>query len=888
MIEGASPAGALAARLGVSPRRFLAMLDGRRAMSTALLLWLVVVTSRGLELVAQTLNQPRWIYIWPDIATPQILGSAVFVYLFCLTVVVLARWRWPAATLPISAATGILVVVADALVTGSLGALLVVLVFGILAVMLGHALLRRLPAPPLPLLVRVPLALALGLGLLGLLLFGFGSIGALNAPAVLACGGLLVLGLAVNARRHWTATPPSLRAWRPSIPSWFESLVVGLTTGIVTFAVLVALVPETSTDAVGAHLPIAREIWQTGTVAEFASHLVSKDPIQAQVLYAVAYGLGGMIAPKLLYMLVGLAGIAGVAALGWLVAGRVAAVVGGAVFATMPLTLWLIGHAFTDLFSILFTVTALLSLLLWQRSGGWGWLLVAGMLAGFGLAVKLNMALTIAALAGAILLVGTRPGHWRERILSVLVFAIGTLVMFPWLLRAFIINGTLSPKVDVVVDNIAAILNRGSVTVEQVATPTVVNPLRVYDPQAFALGHSPLDLLRIPWFFTFHADEHRFLVIGRGEIGVLLLLLLPLVLLAPRSRALALVAMTGGLSYVAWALSPFQIIRHLLPVFALAAVLAGIGVAAVVDGRRTSPQRMLVGATQGSVLLGLLAAPIFFLSGVLTQIPVDFLLGRESAEAYVERVVPASAALATASTLPPDTLVGYFGFEHGAGVLYTEARLIFVEPNRSLASLGTTPEEVLASLDRLGVHYFIWNRASTNPSDLSARLLSVAFLRDHTRILGGDRNAYLFEVRPGAGEGWGVPNQNLLEDPGLRKARKSDGPWTTIGNVEAKRGVVSLLDGGSLAQRVAVSGEGPYLLMARTKCSTPTADVALGLRWFDDRGVELSAEWERVVPGVAPSEQFLWRQGPRSAASVSAELSGFGCEFDDAALYRLS
>jgi 4-amino-4-deoxy-L-arabinose transferase-like glycosyltransferase len=600
-----------------------------------------------------------------------------------------------------------------------------------------------------------------------------------------------------------------------------------------------------------------------------------------------------MIAPKLLHMLVGLVAIVGVAALGWLMAGRMAAVVSAAVFATTPLTLWLIGHAFTDLFSVLFTVTALLSLLLWQRTGARGWLLAAGMLAGFGLAFKLSMALLIAALAGAIFLVGTQPGRWRERILGVFVFALGTLVVLPWLLRGFILNGTLSPKVNVVVGNITAILNRGSVTTQQVATPTVANPLQVYDPQAFALGHSPLDLLQIPWIFTFHGHEHRFLVIGRGEIGVLLLLLLPMLLLAPRSRALALVAVTCLLSYVAWAFSPFQIIRHLLPTFALTAALAGAGVAGVLERRRTSPQRMLVGATQGGVLLGLLAAPVFFLFGVLTQIPVDYLLGRESAEAYVERVVPASAALAAASKLPPDTLVGYFGNQYGGAQLYTEARLIFIEPNRTLASLGATLEEVLASLNRLGVHYFIWDRTGTRPEDWRVTLLSNAFLQAHTRILAGDRNAYLFAVLPEADRrSRETSGGNLLADSELKTLRKGAEAWQATGKVKSKGDVMFLRQGSSsLKQRIAITGGSSYSMVVTAACEDPRFAVELTLRWFDSRGTELGAASELVIPGIEPSEQFIWRQAPMDAAYVSAELSspkmGAQCRFDTAELYKL-
>ena len=56
------------------------------------------------------------------------------------------------------------------------------------------------------------------------------------------------------------------------------------------------------------HLPLAREIWQTGAAPRFEFLVVSDLPVAVHVLYAVAYGLGDMTAAKLVHTLVGLLG----------------------------------------------------------------------------------------------------------------------------------------------------------------------------------------------------------------------------------------------------------------------------------------------------------------------------------------------------------------------------------------------------------------------------------------------------------------------------------------------------------------------------------------------------------------------------------------------------
>ena len=137
-------------------------------------------------------------------------------------------------------------------------------------------------------------------------------------------------------------------------------------------------------------------------------------PIHAHLLYAVAYGFGGMTAAKLVHTFSGLVAILGVAGIGWLCAGRIAATIGAAIFATMPLVLWELGMALVDLFPVLFSVTALLSILLWQRSGSPAWSLAAGALAGFGFAAKMTMGVMIIALGLAIVLVGRSPWSWRS------------------------------------------------------------------------------------------------------------------------------------------------------------------------------------------------------------------------------------------------------------------------------------------------------------------------------------------------------------------------------------------------------------------------------------------------------------------------------------------
>jgi len=816
----------------------------------------------------------------PTHTEPTVVSPVLLITLACLSTALLTRRFYPAATLFATVATGGIVLLAGAIGTSTELALFVVVALFALSWLLGEVLLPPRPFSSQVSLVRIPIAIGLGSGLLGLLLLGLVTLGALNTATVV--GGtavILLVGLLLAGARLRVAVT-GLCAWRPAALSWLETVFLGLTIGLVAYAALAAFVPEVHSDAVRQHLPIAREIWQTGGAPEFEVLTNSRFPIHAHLLYAVAYGFGGMTAAKLVHTFTGLVAMLGIAGICWLVSGRTAATVGVAIFATMPLVLWELGMALVDLFPVLFTVTALLSIVLWQRGGSLAWLISAGALAGFGFAAKMTMGVMIVAIGLALVIVGRGAWSWRERFEAGMAFGLGLLVLVPWLLRSYVITGEV-PGVTILTGH---------------ALGTATSDLSL-----FGLGRSPLDLLRIPWHLTFHGEVfHRE---GAGDVGILLLMTLPLVLLAPRTRITALLALAAGFSYFGWAFTA-QLTRYLLPTLALTAALAGIGVASVIMASvRTATvsrlRRLLVAVVPVSLVVGLLlAAPLLFL-GKKLGLPVDLniITGEETVAEYVAENIPAAAPLAAASAmLPPDTEVGYIGRWEGAQI-YTEARLTYFDsqplgtsPEEILArikKLGTTPEGVLASLDRLGLYYFIWQRTTSRPEAWRSTLLSTEFLRNHTRILAGDRSGYLFEVLPARGEGWGEGEQNLLSDPGLNTVG-DDGPWATEGKVSARKGIVSLLRrDSSLAQRVPVSAGGAYLLLATGKCDGSTDTPMLVLRWFDARGDEIGAAAESVIPGTAASTQFLWHVAPERAVSVSAEVasSGARCEFDEAALY---
>jgi 4-amino-4-deoxy-L-arabinose transferase-like glycosyltransferase len=855
-------------------------------VSLAVLLWMVVVAILGAGLALRAFGLPVGGEAQRSHATPQAITAALLIMAVCAGTALLTRAFQPAATLPATIAVAGVVLFAGAVGTGAVGSLLLVVTLFVLAWLLGEMLLPRLPLMATMPLVRLPIAIAVGSGMIGLYLLGLATFSALNTATVVGgAAALLVLTLLLDRQRLGDDLR-RLRSWQPAPPTTLEAVVVAIALGLIAYASLAAFVPEVHSDAIRHHLPIAREIWQTGAAPEFPPMWTSRSPIHAHLLYAVAYGFGGIPAAKLVHTLTGLVTLLGIAGLAWLVTPssgmrRLAAATGAAVFAAMPLVLWELGMALVDLFPVMFAVTAALCVLLWQRDGPIEWLAVAGALAGFGFAAKMTMGLMIVALGLAILLVGREPWQWRDRLLAGMVFALGTLVILPWIARSYALTGTI-PGLSLLVDS-----TNGTA------------PVSTSDLPDFGIGRSPLALLRIPWELTFAGD--RFHQAGAGDVGILLLMTLPLALFAPRTRSTAFLLLTAALSYLGWVFTA-QLTRYLLPTLAIAAALAGTGVARVIAAPPAFPRRLLAWAAPASVVLGLVAAPLLLLpSPKFRLLPmIDVVAGDMTPTEFVNATIPAAAARRSASDLqPPDTPVGYIGKWEGAQ-LYTEARLRYFGDDTlgttpesillNLDQLGDTPEAVLASLERLGIDYVIWSREDTPPQAWDSTLLSSEFLRDHTRVLAADRGGYLLEIVPNGGN-WGVnPDRNLLQDQGLDDVG-DDGAWSIIGETRVRRGVVVLRARGAIAQEAPVSAGSPYLLVTSVECSEPDQRAQLTLKWLDDHQATLESSTETVLPGTKKSTQFLWHIAPPRATSVAVSLSaatGANCEYDEAALYASS
>lgn len=475
---------------------------------------------------------------------------------------------------------------------------------------------------------RLVIAASLGivaLALLSLVLASMQQLTSVSAWTVLIVLSVVEARQAVRRFREWRQQ----NAKRPARNLSLEFSVLLLLSGLVFGLNLTwSLAPETRYDALNYHLAVPRIYLAHGGLVDLPYFFHSYFAHLVELLFAFCMALHGQIVAKFVIALIALIATLGVYALGAMVFTPTVGVWAAAFFSTVPLTSWLVGTAHSDLALTLFLLASTIACLRWSRTDRIAWLLVAGILVGSAVAVKLNALYAaigmLLALSGWLVF---KPESTRRRARAVAVFVIAAgLFALPWFLMAYIhtgnpifplMNGLFrSPKADL--SN--AIMNAAD----------------------FGVGHSLTQLTRLPFRITF--DSSRFGEgLPRGGLGPILLLFIPFGLLLmivknPEARTLGVIS---GVYLILWA-QTFQYGRYYLVILPFLAVL---GIAGLKLGVRTPVAEMVSRIVLLILLVFQVAVlPILFWN-TPERFPIALAFGRESREAFLDRALTGYAGV---------------------------------------------------------------------------------------------------------------------------------------------------------------------------------------------------------------------------------------------------
>src|SRR5579884_4016784 len=323
-----------------------------------------------------------------------------------------------------------------------------VLTLTLLGTALGYRLLRWLRAPlgEVSALERGAISAALGLGLLQYLPFGLGG-GGLLKPGTLRLGlGLLALLLAPAMLRVVRGIGRAVQRRRRALPeAWMLAGAVPILV-VLGVALLYALCPPTDPDGIGYHLVAPKRFLQSGHLQYLPTLIHTQAPMGVEMLFTLALALWSETAAKLIHYAFGVLTLLALLALGRRLRGEA---VGFALAALWLLlaprvsALGLFSWAYVDLGITLEIVCAVLSWLLWSRTGARGWLWGAALCAGFAASFKLTGSFVGLGLGLLTLWELRRQGRpiGEAGKLAALFVGLALLPVLPWLGRTWLLTG---------------------------------------------------------------------------------------------------------------------------------------------------------------------------------------------------------------------------------------------------------------------------------------------------------------------------------------------------------------------------------------------------------------------------------------------------------------
>ena len=402
---------------------------------------------------------------------------------------------------------------------------------------------------------------------------------------------------------------------------FLERVSVSAIALIGAFLFLASLAPVTSWDAGVAHLALPSDYVRLGRITLLDGNVYSAYPQALHSIFAVAYYISGERAVSVLCWCLGLLACGAVFALGRRLYNRKAGLLAAVFLITSPFFLSQVGTVAIDMPFAGIVLAALLCIVCWQREQGSHWLILAGLLVGFGCGVRHPgyVAMTLCAIGI----------FWSGRSVkpAALFLGVATLSAMPWLIRSYLLVGNpVYPLLETVFpQNVFAVHQ----VTEWGAHETV--------QKSSLLGFA---------FFSFDLVMHpdRFDGWSANPGGWIWILGIPGVILGGRvARGLALFSLLG--------LSSLYVVQRLAR-YGAAFFVPMIAVAGVGGSRLSTKSRALTAFITAGILYGcvLTVATMYF------KIPVA--VGMESRDEYLLRRVDRYAAFQRANeVVPPDSRV---------------------------------------------------------------------------------------------------------------------------------------------------------------------------------------------------------------------------------------
>ena len=505
---------------------------------------------------------------------------------------------------------------------------------------------------------------------------------------------------------------------------------------------LIVLTPAIGNDALTYHLGAPKLYLEYHGFYFIPGKLCSNYPLNNEMLYIIGLLLGGDVVAKGIHF-----AMAGFILMGMYQFTR--RFIPNALFVFLPLlvfysipSVFINSHmAYNDLTITFYIFLSVYAFLNWLSGKQVQWLVIFGVLTGLSAATKYSALLLPFMGCLAILCVSRHQEIDNRKALQFLgLYALSALVVgSPFYIKNWVLTGNpLYPFLYPIFGG----------------TGWDIELSRQYDLflKNLGMGRGLLDYLLLPWNVSFHAKMNS--PAFDGILGPLFILTLPFAIWMRNTPAALKIAMVYcGITFLFWTASVHQI-RYLIPTFPFLSIMVGY-ILGHFRSHRLVFRLLLILIVAG---LGFNGYHIFKDLQVIN--PFKIVTGRESRNAFLDRMVPTYSMFQYINTNLPENSKIFFIYMKNPGYLcdrpYYSDSVMESHTMEKILSGATSPERVYLDLKNRGVtcilydiRYIFGNRS---PFSSKNRELFHAFQSKYLELIKTEKERYfLFGLVPQKG-----------------------------------------------------------------------------------------------------------------------------------------
>jgi len=569
------------------------------------------------------------------------------------------------------------------------------LILIIICLLAGNRIFKLFRLQDISLLEQILFSVGIGLGTISITIFFFGLTQALY-PWTLA---LLLLGFVLIASSNYAYARMLLnraQTWHPAL-SLSEVLILFLIFGFISLTLINTLTPPFYRDALIHHLAIPKWYIRHHGIVNIPFSIPSYYPPFMEMLYVGSLLLSSDILAQLIHFLFYLGALFFTFTLAIKLTTRPMSLLAVLLFGSLPVVCQVSSAAYSDLGLTFFTMGGILALFHWRQTSTQGWFYLGALMTGFAVSCKYNgLIVFLSFIPGILLAFAQWKVPLKSMVKNIIFFLLlVSLVNSLWVGRNFWLTG-----------NPVYPLASSFIGKNPDFSLPKVSP---YEIRNLLYGETLKEQIMLPWTLSLKTQTKARHELD-GVINPIFLFFIPFFIFLPKKiPGIKWIACFSLLYFLFFWASSVVRLRYLMPIYPL----LGIITAFTAGTLEIKWKKIFITVTLSVAFLLNLYWVLQYTSIVN---PINFLIGKESKQAFLCRLLPSYPVFEYINNdlSPTSRIMFLYGGNFGNDGYYLNCDYFF--DSRYLGSTvkdilqkSLTPEEVKKEFVRMGITHLLIN-----------------------------------------------------------------------------------------------------------------------------------------------------------------------------------